>query len=96
MEQGSWTIRRATADDAEFLADMLLAAVNWSPLWKPRTRRRVLTDPRTAHYVAGWPRPGDLGVIAEVGRQDRRARPGSGSSRPAIRATASPPRTCPS
>jgi GNAT superfamily N-acetyltransferase len=45
---------------------MLLAAVNWSPEWKPRTRSRVLADPHTAHYVAGWPRPGDLGVIAEA------------------------------
>lgn len=66
MDEGSWAIRRATADDAGFLADMLLAAVNWSPQWKPRTRRQVLTDPRTAHYVADWPRPGDLGVVAEA------------------------------
>lgn len=66
MDQGSWSIRQATAEDTEFLTDMLLAAVNWSPEWKPRTRRRVLTDPRTAHYIAGWPRPGDLGVVAEA------------------------------
>jgi GNAT superfamily N-acetyltransferase len=66
MGEGSWTIRRAVAQDAEFLADMLLAAVNWSPEWKPRTRRRVLADPRTAHYIAGWPRPTDLGVLAEA------------------------------
>jgi GNAT superfamily N-acetyltransferase len=66
MGEGSWTTRRATAQDADFLADMLLAAVNWSPEWKPRTLRRVLADPRTAHYIAGWPRPGDLGVVAEA------------------------------
>jgi GNAT superfamily N-acetyltransferase len=65
----SWSIRRATAEDGEFLADMLVEAVNWSPEWKPRSRRRVLTDPRTAHYIAGWPRDTDLGVIAEAGSQ---------------------------
>jgi GNAT superfamily N-acetyltransferase len=46
---------------------MLVAAVNWSPEWKPRSRRRVLSDPRTARYLAGWPRETDLGVIAEAG-----------------------------
>jgi len=65
----SWSIRRATAEDGEFLADMLVEAVNWSPEWKPRSRRRVLSDPRTAHYIAGWPRDTDLGVIAEAGSQ---------------------------
>ena len=66
MDQGSWSVRQATAEDIEFLTDMLLAAVNWSSEWKRRTRRRVLADPRTAHYIAGWPRPGDLGVVAEA------------------------------
>jgi GNAT superfamily N-acetyltransferase len=61
------TIRNATAADGEFLADMLVAAVNWSPEWKPRSRGRVLTAPATAHYIAGWPRGTDLGVIAEAG-----------------------------
>jgi GNAT superfamily N-acetyltransferase len=46
---------------------MLVLAVNWSPGWKPRSRRRVLADPRTARYVAGWPRGTDLGVVAEAG-----------------------------
>ena len=67
VADSGWSIRRATAGDAEFLADMLAAAVNWSPEWKPRSRRRVLSDPRTAHYIAGWPRDTDLGVIAEAG-----------------------------
>jgi GNAT superfamily N-acetyltransferase len=49
------------------MADMLVAAVNWSPERKPRSRRRVLADPRTARYIAGWPRATDLGVIAEAG-----------------------------
>jgi GNAT superfamily N-acetyltransferase len=67
VTDSSWSIRRATAGDAEFLADMLVEAVNWSPEWKPKSRRRVLSDPRTAHYIAGWPRGTDLGVIAEAG-----------------------------
>lgn len=66
MTGRSWSIRRASAADGEFLADMLVAAVNWSPEWKRRSRRRVLSDPRTARYIAGWPRDTDLGVIAEA------------------------------
>ncbi|MBE8521995.1 GNAT family N-acetyltransferase [Amycolatopsis sp. H6(2020)] len=45
---------------------MLVAAVNWSPEWKRKSRRRVLAAPETAHYIAGWPRDGDLGVVAEA------------------------------
>jgi GNAT superfamily N-acetyltransferase len=61
-----WIIRAATAQDGSFLTDMLLEAVNWSPEWKKKSRNRVLADPRTAHYIAGWPRDTDLGVIAET------------------------------
>jgi GNAT superfamily N-acetyltransferase len=64
-----WTIRDAAPGDAGFLADMLVAAVNWSPEWKPRSRRRVLSAPRTARYIAGWPQATDLGVVAEAGGQ---------------------------
>ncbi|UOX91362.1 GNAT family N-acetyltransferase [Amycolatopsis sp. FBCC-B4732] len=59
-------LRPATADDADFLADVLVAAVNWSPDWPPKSRRRVLAAPNTACYVAGWPRESDLGVVAEA------------------------------
>ena len=69
MAGSSWSIRRAAAGDGEFLADMLVEAVNWSPEWKPKSRRRVLAAPRTARYIAGWPRDTDLGVIAEAGRE---------------------------
>jgi AcrR family transcriptional regulator/GNAT superfamily N-acetyltransferase len=60
----SWIIRRATSEDGDFLADMLVEAVNWSPEWKKKSRNQVLSTPRTAHYIAGWPRDSDLGVIA--------------------------------
>jgi GNAT superfamily N-acetyltransferase len=61
-----WIIRAASSEDGDFLADMLVAAVNWSPEWKRKSRRRVLSDPRTAHYIAGWPRDTDLGIVAEA------------------------------
>ena len=66
MADSPWTIRRAVAEDGEFLADMLVEAVNWSAERKRRSRRRVLSAPGTAHYIAGWPRSTDLGVVAEV------------------------------
>ncbi|GHF93175.1 MULTISPECIES: GNAT family N-acetyltransferase [Amycolatopsis] len=59
-------LREATPSDGDFLADMLVAAVNWSSEWKRKSRRRVLAAPDTGHYVADWPRGGDLGVVADV------------------------------
>jgi GNAT superfamily N-acetyltransferase len=61
-----WSIRRATADDEALMIDMLLEAVNWSAEWKKQSRHRVLSTNRTAHYIAGWPRDTDLGVIADA------------------------------
>jgi GNAT superfamily N-acetyltransferase len=48
------------------MADMLVEAANWSPEWKRQSRARVLSSPRTARYISGWPRDTDLGVIAET------------------------------
>jgi GNAT superfamily N-acetyltransferase len=56
----------AVAEDGDFMADMLVETVNWSPEWKNKSRSRVLSTPGTAHYIAGWPRDTDLGVIAEA------------------------------
>jgi GNAT superfamily N-acetyltransferase len=64
-----YTIRPAAASDAGFLADMLVAAVNWSTEWRPKSRDRILSAPDTAHYLAGWPRDTDLGVLAEADGQ---------------------------
>ncbi|MFD6344809.1 GNAT family N-acetyltransferase [Streptomyces roseolus] len=56
-------LRPAVAGDAEFLREMLLEAFNWDG---PRFgREEILTTPHFAHYVTGWPRPGDFGVVAE-------------------------------
>lgn len=70
MSDSDYLLRMATADDAGFLTDMLVAAVNWDPAREAVGRDRVLRDRHTAHYVEGWPRPGDLGVVAvEAGGQ---------------------------
>jgi GNAT superfamily N-acetyltransferase len=61
-----WIIRRAAPEDGTFMADMLVEATNWSPEWKKKSRKRVLSAAGTAHYIAGWPRHTDLGVIAEA------------------------------
>lgn len=56
-------IRPAAAEDAGFLTAMLMEAFNWDG---PRlTREEVLAAPHVAHYVTGWRRPGDFGVVAE-------------------------------
>jgi GNAT superfamily N-acetyltransferase len=64
-----YTIRPATAGDAGFLGDMLVEAVNWSAEWRPKSRQHILSAAHTAHYVTGWPRDTDLGVIAEADGQ---------------------------
>ena len=51
------------------MADMLVEAVNWSAEWKKQSRSRVLATHRTAHYISGWPRDTDLGVIAEADQE---------------------------
>ncbi|MGC4879223.1 N-acetyltransferase family protein [Micromonospora sp. DT43] len=58
-----FAIRAATPADADFLVDMLVEAVNWLPE-RSWPRERILTDRALAHYVAGWMRPTDLGVVA--------------------------------
>lgn len=66
MADSLCSIRAATAGDGAFMVDMLVEAVNWSAEWKMQSRSRVLSTHRTAHYLTGWPRDTDLGVIAEA------------------------------
>jgi GNAT superfamily N-acetyltransferase len=54
------------AGNSSFMLDMLVQAVNWSPEWRKKSRNLVLADPKTAYYIAGWPRDTDLGVIAQA------------------------------
>ncbi len=56
--------RPATAEDADFLFDMLVEAVNWTPD-RHLSRSTVAADPTLVRYIDGWPRQGDLGIVAE-------------------------------
>jgi GNAT superfamily N-acetyltransferase len=58
-------IRPADAADGPFLTEMLVAAAFWRPDGPEGRISDVLEKPELAHYVAGWPQPGDCGVIAE-------------------------------
>jgi len=63
------TIRPARPDDDRFLSQVLVEAVFWPPGRTPATVQSVLADPALAHYIAGWPRTGDLGFVAETTRR---------------------------
>src|SRR5688500_1805944 len=64
-------LRPARPDDADFIADMSVEAFTWSPDRPRRSRADILADPVLARYVAGWPRAGDLGVVAEAPAGER-------------------------
>ncbi len=57
-------LREATAADVDLLVDLLLEAVNWTGTER-MTRPDLLADPHLLRYVEGWPRPDDLGLVAE-------------------------------
>src|SRR4051794_41901428 len=46
---------------------MLGEAAVWRPDKPTPTAEQVMADPRYALYLAGWPRPGDYGLVAEQG-----------------------------
>ncbi|WP_258071740.1 GNAT family N-acetyltransferase [Clavibacter michiganensis] len=58
-----FVLRPARGDDLPFLEEMLLASMDWRDDGA-MTRGRMLRTPELAHYVSGWPRPGDVGMIA--------------------------------
>jgi GNAT superfamily N-acetyltransferase len=57
--------RPAVAEDFAFLATMLGEAAVWRPDKPTPSGDEVLADPRYAMYLAGWPRQGDYGLVAE-------------------------------
>jgi GNAT superfamily N-acetyltransferase len=57
--------RPAGSEDFTSLATMLGEAAVWRPDKPTPTADEVLADPRYAMYLEGWPRPGDLGLVAE-------------------------------
>ena len=62
----TFSIRPARAEDAGFLAEVLAIAADWRPAAQPRSIEVILAEPGLAHYVQGWPRDGDFGVVAEA------------------------------
>lgn len=63
-------VRGATSHDAAFIETVLVDAVNWDPQ-RAVPRKQALATPSNRHYAEGWPREGDVGVIAE----DEQGRP---------------------
>jgi GNAT superfamily N-acetyltransferase len=61
-------VRRARARDRAFLGSMVLEAANWDPQRPPLSSEAVAAEPTLRRYLAGWPRPTDLGVVAEADR----------------------------
>lgn len=61
-------LRPAGVADGPFLAEMLVAAAFWRRDGPDGSVQDVMNRPELAHYVAGWPQRGDLGVVAEVER----------------------------
>lgn len=59
--------RPAVPADFHFLATMLGESAVWRPEKPTPTAEQVLADPRYEMYLAGWPRPGDFGLVAEDG-----------------------------
>jgi len=57
--------RPAGPEDFTFLATMLGEAAVWRPDKPTPTAEQVMADPRYAMYLAGWPRHGDYGLVAE-------------------------------
>ena len=58
------TLRPTDSDDAEFIVEMLRAAMDWDPRRPSTTIERMRELPDIWHYVDGWQRPTDFGCVA--------------------------------
>lgn len=57
-------LRAAEPSDRSFLEQMTAIAADWrNPV--PLPVEQLLGVPELAHYIAGWPAPGDVGIVAE-------------------------------
>jgi GNAT superfamily N-acetyltransferase len=63
VAEPDFSLRDATAQDETFIELMLLAAANWLP-HRQLSLDQMRSEPDLLHYVAGWPRPNDMGVVA--------------------------------
>jgi ribosomal protein S18 acetylase RimI-like enzyme len=66
MTRRTFTVREAGANDAEALSEAAFEAMNWNGQAR-FTRGELRDNPALSHYVEGWPRRGDFGVVAEAG-----------------------------
>ena len=57
-------LRDLAADDATFVEEMLLEAFNWDEATPAQSLADIRRLPEIWHYVEGWPRPDDFGVVA--------------------------------
>jgi ribosomal protein S18 acetylase RimI-like enzyme len=60
------SLRLATAPDRSFLKQMLAVAFDWRGDAPPDLLETIMSRPDIAHYVEGWPREGEAGVVAEA------------------------------
>lgn len=58
-------VRPAISDDIHFLRQMLYEAAYWSAESERPPLRQAMTEPAIRHYLEGFRRPGDFGLIAE-------------------------------
>ena len=63
------TMRRATAADLPFMEEVFVITADWNPE-NVKGAAHWRTDPTFQQYVGGFPRPTDLGFIAEREGQD--------------------------
>jgi ribosomal protein S18 acetylase RimI-like enzyme len=57
-------IRDAASEDIDFLAAMLLEAVNWRQDGQPATLQSIMNSPDLWHYLSDWKRSSDFGFLA--------------------------------
>jgi RsiW-degrading membrane proteinase PrsW (M82 family)/GNAT superfamily N-acetyltransferase len=60
------SVRHATSADLPFLAAMLAEAANWDGR-RPVSAAVISQDPQAGHYLDGWQRPTDFGVVTMDG-----------------------------
>jgi ribosomal protein S18 acetylase RimI-like enzyme len=63
------SLRDAGREDLEHIRWALYTALDWNPQRELRPFELTLEHPEAARYHRDWGRPGDLGVIAEVGEE---------------------------
>jgi ribosomal protein S18 acetylase RimI-like enzyme len=57
-------IRPATPSDAPLLHGVLALAFNWRGTMTPDKVNQAMSRPEIAHYIEGWPEPGEVGFVA--------------------------------